>query len=298
MGLISSICKLGSKAVQYGKRALKVAPDFLLGETSEVVGKGMRYTKGSIFQKAKGGALALEKHVARASKRGNFFKRLWKGITSTPALFKDNIKQFGAVKGIFKTLSKKMPLIGSLLTIAFEIPNIVRAFSDGGIGAGMKEIFGAGIELGCISGGAAIGTAICPVVGTVVGGIVGSIVGMFVRGKTYTEKQEEQQQEEQAQDEQIQENQTQGQTETIQSQTPVQTPVQTPLAPTPVQTPLPFAPSPTTMNNFGFSNSICTPFSNSLDTMNLAYQNPFATSTFANPFSSQIQKPYKFQYLG
>ena len=281
----------------------------------------MRYTKGSIFQKAKGGALALEKHVARASKRGNFFKRLWKGITSTPALFKDNIKQFGAVKGIFKTLSKKMPLIGSLLTIAFEIPNIVRAFSDGGIGAGMKEIFGAGIELGCISGGAAIGTAICPVVGTVVGGIVGSIVGMFLRGKTYTEKQEEQQQEEQAQDEQaqdeqIQENQTQGQTETIQSQTPVQTPVQTPLAPTPVQTPLPFALSPTTMNNFGFSNSIFTPFSNSLDTMNLAYQNPFATSTFANPFatnpfanpfstnpfanpfSSQIQKPYKFQYLG
>ena len=204
MGLIGSICKIGAKAFNYGKRALKIAPDFILGESAEIVGKGMRSAKGSIFTKAKAGAKALEKHVAKQAVKGNFFKRLFKGVVSLPSAFKKNIGQgikvaarlgkgkgWGIWKGISKTVSKKMPLIGSLLTIAFEVPNIYKAFKDGGIEAGIKEIGGASVELGCMAGGAAIGSAICPGVGTVVGGIVGSLVGMFLRGKTYTEKQEE-----------------------------------------------------------------------------------------------------------
>ena len=204
MGLISSICKIGEKAVNYGRRALKVTPDFLLGETSEVVGKGIKNTKGSIFAKAKGGVLALEKHVAQASTKGSFFTRLWKGIASTPAAFSKNIKQgvkvagrlgksktWGVFKGIGKTISKKMPIIGALLTIATEIPNIYRAFRDGGFGAGLKEIAGAGLKLGCMSTGAAIGSAICPGVGTLIGGIIGTVAGRLIRGKTFTEKQEE-----------------------------------------------------------------------------------------------------------
>ena len=208
MGIMSLLVKGGSKALNYGKRIAKVAPDALLGETSDVIGGAMRHTKGSLFTKGKAGFHALEKHVARQSKNGNFFKRLCKSLGSTPNALKNGYKTASAaakgagkgilgstmagVKGAGKAILKKMPVIGAVLTIGLEVPNIYRAFKDGGFKAGMKEIGGAGVELGFMAGGAAIGSAICPGIGTAIGAVVGGIVGMFARGKTHTEKKAEQ----------------------------------------------------------------------------------------------------------
>jgi gas vesicle protein len=204
MSLASLLVKGASKALGYGKRIAKVAPDFLLGETSDVVGGAMRHTKGSLFTKGKAGFHALEKHVARQSKNGSFFTRVVRNLKTTPSALKNGYKTAAATakaagksgviagaKGAGKALLKKMPLIGAVLTIGLEVPNIVKAFKDGGFKAGMKEIGGAGVELGCMAGGAAIGSAICPGIGTAIGAVVGGIVGMFARGKTHSEKKAE-----------------------------------------------------------------------------------------------------------
>ena len=197
MGFMSLLIKGGSKALSYGKRIAKVAPDALLGETSDVIGGAMRHTKGSLFTKGKAGFHALEKHVARQSKNGKFFTRVYKNLVNTPkavakgysAAAKNGL--WAGIKGGGKALLKKMPLIGAVLTVAYEAPNIIGAFKDGGFKAGMKEIGGAGVELGCIAAGAAIGSAICPGVGSAIGGIIGGFVGMFARGKSHSEKKAE-----------------------------------------------------------------------------------------------------------
>ena len=202
MSLASLLVKGGSKALGYGKRIAKVTPEFLLGDSSEIIGRAMRAQKGSIWQKGKAGFKALESY--NNAQTGNFFSRVVKNLKSTP---KDLVKGFkvgaraGAMKGTSKILSglkgtgkalvKKLPLVGAVLTVALELPNIVRAFKDGGFKAGMKEIGGAGVELGCMAGGAAIGSAICPGIGTAIGAVVGGIVGMFARGKTHSEKKAE-----------------------------------------------------------------------------------------------------------
>lgn len=204
MKLLSLLVKGGSKALGYGRRIAKVAPDALLGETSDVIGGAMRHTKGSLFTRGKAGFHALEKHVARQSKHGGFFTRVLKNLKSTPGAVAGGYKTaataakaagksglWAGIKGGGKALLKKMPLIGAVLTVAIEAPNIIGAFKDGGFKAGMKELGGAGVELGCMAGGAAIGSAICPGIGTAIGAIVGSFVGMFARGKTHSEKKAE-----------------------------------------------------------------------------------------------------------
>ena len=210
MGIMSLLVKGGSKALGYGRRIVKVTPEFLLGDSSEIIGKAMKTQKGSVWQKGKAGFRALEKY--NNAQTGNFFSRLVKNLRNTP---KDLAKGFkvgakaGAMKGSSKLLSglkgtgkafvKKMPLIGAVLTVALEAPNIISAFKDGGFKAGMKEIGGAGVELGCMAGGAAIGSAICPGIGTAIGAVVGGFVGMFARGKTHSEKKAEKEAEAQAQ---------------------------------------------------------------------------------------------------
>lgn len=195
MGLVSTIT-----------RVAKLAPEFLLGTGSETVGKGIRAAgKGSsIWTKVKAGGIALEKDIAKKSVQGGFFKRTLKSLLTTPkavitssragiraAKTAGKSATAGAVKGGFKAIAKRMPMIGAVLTLAFEAPNIIKSFKEGGIGAGVKEIGGAGVELGVMAAGAAIGSAICPGVGTIIGSIVGGIAGAFIRGKTYSEKKAE-----------------------------------------------------------------------------------------------------------
>ncbi len=198
MGLISSV-------VNYAKRAWKITPEFLLGDSAEIAGKAMNKQKGSIFKKVKAGVHALENDTAKkAIKEGGFAKRVFKNLVNTPGTIKNSVKAgaraakmagksafLGGTKGLLRGIGKKMPFIGAALTVLFEVPNLYTAFSEGGFGAGMKEVGGAAVELGCMAAGAAIGSAICPGIGTVIGGIVGAIGGSLLRGKTYSDKKAE-----------------------------------------------------------------------------------------------------------
>lgn len=71
-----------------------------------------------------------------------------------------------------------------------ELFNIVPAFADGGIGAGLKQIGKSAVKVaGNVAGwfageavgasaGAVIGTALCPVIGTAAGAVIGSLIGV------------------------------------------------------------------------------------------------------------------------
>ena len=117
-------------------------------------------------------------------------------------------KLLGGAKGLFKGFSKRMPLIGTVVQLAMEAPNLWNAFTSpkGGVGTGLLETGKTGLKLGAYAGGAAlgatIGTMIFPGVGTGVGaliGLVSSAVGGWaagwvadkIMGKSFSEQQEE-----------------------------------------------------------------------------------------------------------
>lgn len=181
------------------KRVAKVLPDLVLGNGAETAGQAIRTTiknKGSIFQAAKEGVKAVE----GAGKGLSFWSRMTSNIgmiKSMPLKYmraariagKGIFAQAGAgVKGFFKGIGKNMPLIGALMTIAFEIPNVVKASKEQGIGQGVKEVAKAGARLAGGGIGAAIGSAICPGIGTIIGWMAGEWLTSKVVGKTYSEK--------------------------------------------------------------------------------------------------------------
>lgn len=77
----------------------------------------------------------------------------------------------------------RVPILGILISTAFEIPDLVDAWKNGDFGA---QVGRSALNVGCATAGAAIGAAIgsaIPVVGTIIGGFIGGMVGNFV-GKT------------------------------------------------------------------------------------------------------------------
>lgn len=186
------------------KRVVKAAPDFIFGTGSDVGARAMKATKGGFFTKLKGGLKAVVKDSEKASaKGGNFFKRLYNGIKSIPsainngrkvgvraAKIKGTSKFMGGLKGIFKGVAKKMPLIGSALCVAFEIPNIWSAAKEEGIGTALKETGKAVARLAGGAAGAMVGT-FC---GGPIGGIAGFAAGEWLVGKltgdSYSDKKE------------------------------------------------------------------------------------------------------------
>lgn len=227
----------GISAVFSGlKRVAKVLPDLVLGNGAEVAGKAIKTTiknKGSIFQAAKEGVKAVE----TAGKGLSFWSRMTSNIGMIKSMPVDAFKAakaagkgiFGqalaGTKGFFKGIGKNMPLIGALLTIAFEIPNVVKASKEQGIGQGIKEIGKAGVRLAGGGIGAAIGSAICPGIGTCIGWMVGEWLTSKVVGKTYSEKVAEA--EYAAQEQAALQEQVQTQQEQVIYQ-PVQQPIQQP----------------------------------------------------------------------
>ncbi len=207
MGIVSAIGKLAVKAAQKvgGKtlakgvknagRVAKAAPDFIFGTGSETARAAMKSTKGSIFSKIKAGTKAVVKESEAAAKNGGFFKRLGKNIINLPkdlnAARKAGVSAaktagksgfMGGLKGLGKGFVSKMPLINSLLMIGLELPNVVSATKEEGIGAGLKEAGKATLRL---AGGA---------IGSVFGGMLGFIGGEWavskLTGDTYSEKKE------------------------------------------------------------------------------------------------------------
>lgn len=207
MGIVSALGKLAiktaqkvggktlAKGVKNAGRVAKAAPDFIFGTGSETARAAMKATKGSIFSKIKAGTKAVVKESDAAAKNGGFFKRLGKNIVNLPkdmnAARKAGVSAakaagksgfMGGLKGLGKGFVSKMPLINSLLMIGLELPNVVSATKEEGIGAGLKEAGKATLRL---AGGA---------IGSVFGGVLGFIGGEWavskLTGDTYSEKKE------------------------------------------------------------------------------------------------------------
>ena len=200
-------------------RAWRIYPDFVLGTGNEAFSKALKNTvknRGkdvnyftSVWNGIKDGAKAAEKHNKDVIKlRGGFFESLWHDLKTTPKKIAQGwriggqraqkagkegfSKYWASFKGAGNGLMKRMPLIGSLMIIGFELPNIFRATADEGIFSGLVETAKAGLRLGAGMTGAAIGQALIPI--PVLGGLVGyiagdSLMGLFT-GKSYTEKKE------------------------------------------------------------------------------------------------------------
>ena len=147
--------------------------------------KANEKTKGTPFWKSlKTSATTLPRDISAS----------WKGATGI----------WAKSKGVLKQLGKRMPLIGSVLTVAFELPNIFSAFKDKGLVGGLVETTKSGSRLVGFMGGMAIGQALIPipVVGGIIGGMLGDWLVSKVVGKSYSEKKaeaEEQQQQAMAQ---------------------------------------------------------------------------------------------------
>lgn len=127
-----------------------------------------------------------------------FWASTWKSLKSFFPDMKSGVKEasgfFGKTKSIFKTIGKKMPLIGNILLVAFEAPNLIKSFTEGGVATGAVETVKVAGKLGGFAAGAAIGQALMPffpVGGAIIGGIVGGWLADKLLGKSYTEKQEE-----------------------------------------------------------------------------------------------------------
>lgn len=203
------------KLINYGVRALKATPKLIFGTGSDAVGSAMRTTvkgmKGaSIFAKGKAAAKAGLKTLESGATGKAFLKGVAKDIIGLPKALMRSSKAgyliakhagksgiWGGIKGFFGGAAKKMPLIGTLLMIGCELPNIFKAGSEEGVGSALTETAKAGARLAGGAAGAAIGSAICPGIGSLIGWVAGEWLTSKVVGKSYSEKKEEE--EEQAQ---------------------------------------------------------------------------------------------------
>lgn len=197
-----------SKIASYGIRAIKAAPKLVFGTNSEAVGSAMRTaskaTTGSIFTKAK----AAAKAGGKVLESGVTGKAFWKGVAKETAGLPKALARgakagyltakhagksgiWGGIKGFFGKAVKKMPLIGTLLTIGCEIPNIFRAGKDEGVGQALVETGKAAARLTGGAVGAAIGSAICPGIGSLIGWVAGEWLTGLVVGKSYSEKKDD-----------------------------------------------------------------------------------------------------------
>lgn len=130
-----------------------------------------------------------------AVKGTSFFGSMWESLKSIPSDISKEVSGakglWGKTKAIGKVFAKKMPLIGNLITVVTEIPNVYRAFRDGGFGAGMAEMGKSALKIGAFAIGCAVGTAFGGLIGGMALGMVADSIMRKFTGKTFTEKQEE-----------------------------------------------------------------------------------------------------------
>lgn len=217
MGLaVSAIKTIATKGVNYARRGAKVYLPTVFGEGGDLMAKAYKgsITTKNVFSKefwanlwkgTKEAGKAAERYSAKVGGNKAFFKNMWKSLKGLPAALGIGAKAgaraariagkspiLGATKGIFRKLGTKMPLIGSLLILAFEAPNIIKATKEKGIIQGIKETLKAGAKLGGMTIGMAIGTALGGPLGGLVGAIAGDWLAGKIVGKSYSEKVAEQ----------------------------------------------------------------------------------------------------------
>lgn len=150
------------------------------------------------------GFTTLKKDVGTAwikAKEAVKDKSLWTTIKDTFKTMGDEFKGLkdipkflgkgGKLAETGKILFKGMPLIGNILMVACEMPNIIKAFTDkkdgGGIGTGLIEILRAGIKMAGFVAGMTLGTVLFGPIGGIVGGIAGQWLTDKLVGKSFSE---------------------------------------------------------------------------------------------------------------
>ena len=227
VGLIPKIVNYGTKAVKYGIKGAKTAPNIIFGNGADAFvkgAKGVSKTAGKSWISAGWEALKAGGKAAQASAKGNVFKTMLSEIKTIPKVLfnytkagvrlagkKGTSKLAGGAKGFFRGFGKKMPLINNLFMVAFELPNIVKATKEKGLGAGVAETAKAGVRLTAASIGSVALAGILPPLGAIAGWGLGDWLARKVVGKSYSEKKAEQEQQMQEMQEQIAQNQTQTQ---------------------------------------------------------------------------------------
>lgn len=206
--------KAGGRA--YGELVAGTGADILTKNVQKQIanraanGQGYFSALGSGVKK---GFVNAHDYNLRMSKRhGGFFKNLWHQLKTAPKLIGKGWKLgssaakaagknsiWGGIKGAFGGIAKRMPLIGGILMVASEIPNIWNTVKEQGLWAGVKETVKSGARVGAGMAGGAIGAALLapiPVVGPILGGILGYMAGdklaSIFTGKSYSEKKQEQ----------------------------------------------------------------------------------------------------------
>ena len=205
-------------AVNSTWKYLKMYPEFVLGtgydafsnrfKASWQVGKNNNLPFKKRFGRAfKAGTDAAVRHNDRllAQNEGSFWKATKNSITSIWPDLKTNWTSAGEAakavgksagwakfKSIGKVLGKRMPLIGAVMTLAFELPNIIRTTTNEGVLAGAGETAKTGVRLGISTLCGALTQALIPIpfLGGMVGFVAGDLLGRFIVGKSYSEKKE------------------------------------------------------------------------------------------------------------
>lgn len=260
MKIFSSIGYYAPKIYDYTARLVQASPYIIFEDAAHAgvkAAKAVTKTEGVTWRQTlkniiKEGGKGIEGSIAKSKKaNGNFFKAVWKSIKEFPSIigasrkagveavniagknaFSAKLAQFwGGTKGVFKGIGKKMPLIGSLLLVAFELPNIFKATAEKGLGQGITEVLKSGTRLTAASIAAAVGTAVAGPIGSLAGFIIGDWLASKVVGKSYTQKVEEENNKDIEAVERIQQMQEDGRLDKIaqQKQQP-QAPQQTPTA--------------------------------------------------------------------
>ncbi len=191
---------------------------------------------------------------------------------------------FSKAKGIGKALSKRMPLIGVGLTLAFELPNIFSAFKDKGFVGGIAEAGKSTARLGGFMTGMALGQALIPipVLGGIIGGMAGDWLVSKVVGKSHSEQKAEAEEIAQAQQGQ----QMQQQTATEQNPAVQQ--------PTSYQT---FQPTMTQAQMMQYQNQLYGNNAFNDDFMaNISGINSLNSNSMANPYNNAFANPMTPQF--
>ena len=216
------IGRVMSKGWNYFRRAVNVWDVAVIGDGQKVLNDTFKqglnghrkvYTKDfyqNLWKTTKQAGKNLEAYKAQEiAKNGSTWKSLVNSFRRIPQDFKSGwtgaVTKTGAKAGFFgklagackKGLGGKGTLFGALLLAAFEIPNIVRATKDQGLGQGALEAAKGAAKLGGFTLGSAIGAALLApipggsIIGMIVGGLAGDWLVSKIVGKSYSEKKAE-----------------------------------------------------------------------------------------------------------
>ena len=222
MTLIGRIIGYTPKVFNYTKRLVKASPYIMFGDAANAGAKAAsavtktadisvgQYIKNMI--KAGGKGIEANVEAAKAATGSGFFKSMWKSIKEIPSVLGASRRMGagramvtakaagksglalklagfnGGIKGFCKGIGKKLPLIGNLFLIALELPNIIKATKEKGIGQGLIETVRAAARLTGASLAAAVGTTIAGPLGGFIGFAVGDWLTTKIVGKSYSEK--------------------------------------------------------------------------------------------------------------